>query len=168
MLMLGIVHETFLRWAAPPLRVSAQAQACTPARRDPATGVLRAVGTPDSVQVLARLSDGTQTIYHASGVTRFGPGAQIHLYGSEGTLRIELAPQERIFAARRGDKELREVEVPAGKRGGWRVEADFVASLREGRPVEFTNFASGVQYMEFTEAVARSAASGAAVNLPLE
>src|SRR5438552_3080871 len=52
MLALGIVHETLLRWAPPPVRVLAQAHAFTPTRTDPTSGARRAVGTPDSVQVL--------------------------------------------------------------------------------------------------------------------
>lgn len=165
MLMLGIVHETFTRWLAGPTRVFAQAAAFTPERRDPDTGVTLPVGTPDSVQVLARAACGAQVIYHASGITRFGPGAQIHLYGTEGTLRIELSPQERIFGARHGDKALDELPIPAQERGGWNVEADFVASIREGRPVSFTDFPAGVRYMEFTDAVARSAATNEVVEL---
>lgn len=166
MLTLGIVHETLLRWTAAPLRVMAQVAAFTPHRFDAATGTQLPVGTPDSVQVLATLVDGASALYHVSGVTRFGPGAQIHLYGSEGTLKIELAPRERILGGRIGDGELREIAVPPNEAGGWNVEADFVASIRDGRPIEFTDFASGVRYMAFTEAVARSAASGMAVAVP--
>jgi len=43
-----------------------------------------------------------------------------------------------------------------------------VDAIRGNRVVEFTNFATGVRYMEFTEAVARSAVGGHAVPLPLE
>ena len=167
MLTLGIVHETLLRWIAEPLRLFAQAKAHTPERVDTSTGAMRPVGTPDSVQVLTTLADGASAIYHVSGVTRFGPGAQIHLYGSAGTLKLELAPQERILGAQVGDKELREIAVPDEMRGGWSVEADFVASIRTGRPVEFTNFADGVRYMEFTEAVAHSATTNASITFPL-
>lgn len=167
MLTLGILHETLVRWVDDPIRVMAQAQAFTPERLDPATGALRRVGTPDSVQVLSMLPGGARVIYHVSGVTHFGPGAHIHLYGSEGTLKIELLPRERILGARLGESELSEIAVPNDMLGGWQVEADFVAAIRTGRPVEFTDFASGVRYMEFTEAVARSALSGAAVSLPL-
>ena len=158
MLALGIIHETLLRWTAAPVRVFAQAQAFTPERLDPSANVHRRVGTPDSVHVLATLADGASVVYHASGVTRFGPGMQIHLYGSEGTIRVEFTPTERVLAARRGEAALREVPIPDDKAGGWRVEADFVDSIRSGRPVEFTDFTTGVEYMEFTEAVARSAA----------
>lgn len=166
MLTLGIVHETLIRWVAEPVRVMAQVAAFTSQRFDAATGTQLTVGTPDSVQVLATLADGAAAVFHVSGVTRFGPGAQIHLYGSEGTLKIELAPKERIYGARLGESELKEIAVPPVEAGGWNVEADFIASIRDGRPVEFTNFSDGVRYMAFTEAVARSAASGAAVIVP--
>ena len=49
-----------------------------------------------------------------------------------------------------------------------RVEADFVNAIRGGRSIDRTDFATGVRYMEFTEAVARSATDGQAVHLPLE
>ena len=60
------------------------------------------------------------------------------------------------------------VAVAEGKARSWRVEADFIDSIRGGRRSEFTDFAQGVRYMEFTEAVARSAQAGRAVTLPLE
>ena len=52
-------------------------------------------------------------------------------------------------------------------RGGWRVEADFIAAIRGERPVTHTDFATGVRYMQFTEAVARSSRHQVAVTLPL-
>jgi predicted dehydrogenase len=168
MLTLGIVHETFIRWAPDPVRVMAQVHAFTPERVDPATGMSVRVGTPDSVQVLATLEGGAAAVYHISGVTRFGPGSQIHFYGSEGTLKYELAPQDRLWGARRGEAELHEIPIPPEEQYGWHVEEEFIASIRDQRPVQFTDFATGGRYMEFTEAVARSSASGEAVELPLE
>jgi predicted dehydrogenase len=167
MLMLGIVHETLLRWVPAPVRVLAQAHAFTHQRPDPATGMAVRVGTPDSVQVLTVLESGARGIYHASGVTRFGPGSQIHLYGSEGTLKYEMAPQDRLWGAQRGEDQLKEIPVPPEEEYGWHVEEEFVAAIRGQRSVEFTDFEAGLRYMEFTEAVARSAASGQAVELPL-
>lgn len=167
MLTLGILHETLMRWIPDPVRVLAQVAAFTPERIDAASGLRRRVGTPDSVQVLTQLENGARGVYHFSGVTWFGPGSQIHLYGSEGTLKIELTPTERVLGARRGDGGLTEIAVPLEEQGEWRVEADFVDSIRLGGPVKLTDFATGVRYMEFTEAVARSAASAAAVDLPL-
>jgi predicted dehydrogenase len=168
MLTLGIVHETVMRWVPQPVRVLAQVRAFVGDRLDPATGLRRRVGTPDSVQVLAALEGGAHAVYHVSGVARFGMGTQVHLYGSEGALRYELTPEDRLFGARRGEAGLREIEIPPDKSMGWDVEAEFIGAIRRQRRVEFSDFATGVQYMEFTEAVARSAASGAAVKLPLD
>lgn len=168
MLTLGILHETLIRWVPDPTRVLAQATAFTAERTDAASGMLRAVGTPDSVQVLTEIAGGARGLYHFSGVTRFGPGSQIHLYGSEGTLRYELLPQERLLGARRGDAELREIAVPPEEEMRWRVEEDFIAAIRQEGTIEFTSFEAGVRYMEFTEAAARSATSGQSVSLPLE
>ena len=47
------------------------------------------------------------------------------------------------------------------------MEADFVDAIRLGTPIRFTDFATGVAYMEFTEAVAQSAERGEPVDLPL-
>jgi predicted dehydrogenase len=101
-------------------------------------------------------------------VARYASGTQIQLYGSEGTLRYELAPNDRLLGARRGDSDLREIEIAPDNEMAWDVEAEFIGAIRGQRSVQFSDFATGVQYMEFTEAVARSAASGMAVTLPLE
>jgi len=174
MLTLGILHETLLRWVPPPVRVLAQVHAFIPTRIDPESGVRRAVGTPDSVQVLASLEGGARLLYHCSGVTRFGQQMDIWLYGSDGVLHYDLLHDRLWGTSRRAGKtaaqagELDEVPIPADKARQWTVEADFVESIRSGAPVRLTDFATGVAYMEFTEAVARSAEGGAAVELPLE
>ena len=66
-----------------------------------------------------------------------------------------------------GDKELKDHPIADDKRGKWQVEGDFINSIRGISPVTHTPFDVGVQYMEFTEAVTRSAQSGQAIYLPL-
>ncbi len=204
MVMLGIVHETLLRWAPPPIRVIAQVHAFISSRIDPQSGVRRPVGTPDSVQVLAVLESGARAIYYCSGVVPFGQEMSIRLYGTEGVLEYDLVA-DRIHGASRhaapqqngpspclewrkpararkrtgpqspntlqreaGIDALSEIPITPEKARAWRVEADFIDAIREDKPVEFTDFATGVAYMEFTEAVARSAQQGEAIDLPLE
>jgi predicted dehydrogenase len=171
MLTLGIVHETLLRWTPPPVRVLAQVHAHIPARIDPESGVRRSVGTPDSVQILAVLANGARATYHFSGVASFGQTMSIALYGSEGVLHYDLTTDRiRLASRQRGHKanELEDVPIAKEKEGGWRVEADFIEAIRGGSPIQFTDFATGLAYMEFTEAVALSAERGEAVELPLE
>ena len=168
MLTLGIYHETLLRWLPQPVRVMAQAHAFIAERVDPDSGAKRAVGTPDSVQVLCEWADGARGVYQFSGVTPVGQQGHVLLLGSQGALCYDLV-RDRLTGATGpgGIEELKELPVPAEKRGGWRVEADFIDSIRAGEPVRHTDFATGVAYMELTEAVARSAQLGIAVKLPL-
>jgi predicted dehydrogenase len=178
-LTLGIFHETLLRWLPQPVRVVARAQTFTPTRIDPASGARRAVGTPDSLQVLAELpatehGPGAAVCYQFSGVTPYGQEGRIELRGTGGVLSYDLIADRirgasRVLGTAPGFREeLTEVPIPQEKRGGWRVEADFVDSIRQGSPVRFTSFTTGVDYMEFTEAVARSASAGRPVTLPLD
>jgi predicted dehydrogenase len=148
--------------------------AFVPARTDPESGVSRAVGTPDSVQVLAVLQNGARALYQFSGVMPFNQGSGVRFFGTEGVLHYDFAVERIYGATRRGrarslkPADLEEIPIPSDKAGGWRVEADFVEAIRQGTPIRFTDFARGVDYMEFTEAVARSALQGHAVDLPLQ
>jgi hypothetical protein len=90
----------------------------------------------------------------------------IHLYGSEGMLHYDLAT-DKILGARKGKGEPAEIPIPPEKARSWHVEADFIDAIRAGSKIQFTDFASGVAYMEFTEAVALSAERGEAIDLPL-
>jgi predicted dehydrogenase len=122
---------------------------------------------PDSVQIVTQLAGGARGLYHLSGVALHGPGHQIHLYGSRGTIKLLVAPQETLLIGRAGDATLSEPDIPPDQRGGWRVEAEFIGAIRGEETVKFTDFATGVRYMEFTEAVHRSAAENRPVELPL-
>jgi predicted dehydrogenase len=167
MLTLGILYETVLRWVPEANRVFAYASKVVPVRIDPETNKPARVGTPDSVQILTTQEDGSIGVYRLSGVVHHGPGLGVALYGSEGTLVYDLTRDE-IRGARRGEAALEPLPIPARLRGGWNVEADFVAAIRGERPVSHTTFANGVRYMQFTEAVARSSRHQHPVSLPLK
>jgi predicted dehydrogenase len=167
-LSLGILHETALRWAPPPTQVFAQVQLFEPHRPIPEECRNGLATVPDSVQVVTQLAGGGRGIYHQSGAILFGPGKQIHLYGSRATIKVEFLADgtERVWLGHAGDAELREVSIAEDQRGAWRVEQEFVAAIRGEEEVTLTDFATGLQYMEFTEAVAQSAATNLPVTLP--
>ncbi len=167
-LALGILHETLSRWVPPTTRVFAQTNCFE--RQRPLAGAqgLVDVTVPDSLQIVTLLEGGARGIYHISGITMFGPEKQIHLYGSRGTIKYIISPEEKLYCGRAGDTELMLIDIPAEERGGWRVEAEFIAAVRGQEKIQHTDFAAGVRYMEFTEAVARSAALNLPVDLPLK
>jgi predicted dehydrogenase len=166
-LSMGILHETLSRWVPQPIRVFAQTQTFEPFRPDPNGAGNLKVTVPDSVQVLTQYSNGARGIYQFSGTTLLGPGKQIHLYGSLGTIKILFGEHDRVFVGRKVDPELKEITIPPEKLGGWCVEAEFAGAIRGETQVRRTDFAAGLEYMEFTEAVARSAQSNQPVTLPL-
>jgi predicted dehydrogenase len=167
MLTLGIVYETLLRWVSPASRVLAYASKLVPVRFDPELGKKVRVGNPDCVQVLTTHDDGVRGAIRLSGVIWHDARLEIALYGSDGTLIYDLLNDE-IRGAKRSDRELKKVRIPEALRGGWQVEADFIAAIRRERPVTRTDFATGVRYMQFTEAVARSSRHQMPVALPLK
>ena len=177
MLTLGIVHETLLRWVPPPVRVLAQVHAFIAARIDPQSGVRRPVGTPDSVQVLAVLANGARAIYHFSGVDAVRPEMRAFTCSAAtacctticSTDRIRGASRPRGTSRRHALADLRGDPDSAGE--GPRLAASRPTSSTpsaRARRSSSPTFATGVAYMEFTEAVARSAETGEAIELPLQ
>ena len=76
-------------------------------------------------------------------------------------------PAINYSVASRGIRNCSEITIPPEKAGKWRVEEEFANAIRGLEKITHTNFEDGVKYMEFTEAVHRSAESGRAVSLPL-
>jgi len=162
-MLLGIVYEMILRWAGPATLVTALAKTFVPQRRT-AAGELKPVLIPDHLDVLADLACGAQLRLRQSAIAALDEGLGTWLFGSDGTLRFH---DGKLFGAQRGETALRPLEIPPHERGGWRVEEEFINAIRGLEPVRLTTFADGVQYMEFTEAVARSLAEHRAIALPL-
>lgn len=155
MLALGILHETLTRWIPNPSWVFASAKTASPQAT-----------RPDSVHIMTELAGGARGLYHLSGVVHHGGGFGIELFGASGTIKYDFA-SDRLLVASSDDGTVQEVAVPKDKQGGWRVEADFIEAIRGGDKPTLTNFAGGVRYMEFTEAVERSARASLPVTLPL-
>lgn len=166
-LTLGILHETLCRWTPQPVSVFAQSSTFEPRRPVPALCRQMPVTVPDSVQILTQLPGGVRGIYHLSGAILFGPGKQIYLYGRNGTIKYLISPREELWCGRVGDLELKRIEISPENQGRWRVEEEFIGAIRGQEKVRLTDFTTGVAYMEFTEAVARSAATAQPVRLPL-
>lgn len=151
MLTLGIYHEVIQRWFPDPMNViSAQGMVYMKERLHWETGRPTLVKLPDALHVHGRMGEGAFLNYHFSAIES-GPGRnEIRLVGSNGSLRVAVGDGE-VYRSSGKEEEL--VGIPEKERRGWRVEADFIESIRTGKPVELTSFAEGVRYMEFTDSV---------------
>src|SRR5215467_12152042 len=181
---MGIWYEALMRWLGPARQVTAMTKIAVPRRKD-ASGAWQDVRVPDHVEILATLGRGLATLGRGlatlgrglaplgrdasvhmrfSTVTALAPPSEVWIFGTEGTLRVE-SDARRLSGGRRGDKSLSEIAIPADQRIGWRVEEEFVNAIRGREQVSRTTFEDGVRYMEFTEAVWKSAAAGQAVEV---
>jgi len=162
-LSLGIWYETIVRWIGEAERVTARTKTFVTTRTD-SRDRRHAVRVPDHVDVTADMANGAQAHLQISAVTGLGPTIELTLYGTEGTLRFD---GQDLYGARRGAESLEQIQVTERLEDPWRVERDFVAAIRGEQAAPATTFVDGVRYMEFTEAVARSAADGTTITLPL-
>ena len=164
-LNMGIWYETLMRWVGPATSVQAMTTVNINRRRD-AQGHLAAISIPDHVDALCRMASGAQAHLRFSAVMGHSPASQVWFFGSEGALHLDMG-SGMLRGGRRTDSEMEEIPISPEKEGRWRVEEEFIDAIRGVAPVTHTSFADGVRYMEFTEAVTRSAQTGRAVNLPL-
>ena len=163
---MGIWYEAIMRLVGPATKVMAMTKVFVQQRTDE-NGLLRAVSVPDHANVLGEMACGAQADMSWSTATGLQTGTDLWLFGSNGTLHISGPPFKKIFGGKRGDEDLAELPIDDKKRGKWRVEEQFINAIRGKEKVTHTPFDVGVQYMEFTEAVTRSAQTGQAVSLPL-
>ena len=160
---MGIWYEAVMRWVGEATTVRAMTRVSVKQRKD-SSGLIKAVSVPDHADILAEMACGAQARFQFSAVTGLAPGPEVWLFGSEGTLRYD-ASTEKLSGARRGETALYEIAIPAELAIGWRVEEEFINAIRRVEQVRFTTFEDGLKYMQFTEAVSRSAASGVLVDV---
>jgi predicted dehydrogenase len=162
-MMLGIWYEALARWVGHARSVFACAKQVVKMRTaaDGASAV--GVRVPDHIDIVADMDCGAQARMQFSAVLGLAqPTAEVWIYGSQGTLRLNTV-EKKLYRGARGDHKLIEVEIPDKARGRWRVEEEFINAIRGVETVKLTTLEEGVRYMEFTDAVISSAASGRTV-----
>jgi len=163
-LNIGASYESMMRWLGRGNRVMAMSKVHVPYRTAD-SGETVSVSVPDHVNVLYELANGAQVHMRMSATTGLSTGNQIWIYGTEGTIHID--QKQNVFAGRRGDDQLSEVPNPVEEQAHYRVEEQFTNAIRGTEQVDMVPFETGVHYMEWTEAVVRSAQTGQTVYLPL-
>jgi len=162
-MMMGLYLEAIHRWMGPHKRVMADGGIFVKERIDSETGKPFQIDVPDSLGILGTMENGARISYRFSSVVSQPAGTNgVSLYGSQGTLHWQMGDR-MSFASLGGEPQP--LEPDAGTAGEWRVEQDFIDSIRDGKPVELTNFEDGLEYMRATEAIYRSRTEGRAVDL---
>ena len=163
-LNMGIWYEAMIRWVGRATKVTAMTSINVNSRKEE-NGEVVDVSIPDHVSVIAELANGAMANMQFSAVTGLSSGNGVWIYGSEGTLHVDGA--QNVYGGQRGDDKLQEIDNPEEGRAYWRVEEEFCNAIRGQEKITRTPFEVGLHYMEFTEAVTRSAQTGQTVALPL-
>ncbi len=159
-LTVGIYYEAVQRWIGEePTSLGAVGHIHTLQRRNPTTGEMEPVQIPDAVDLHAQYDSGIILTGRFSGIESGQPRNEYRIHGDRASLRVDVSAG-KLYLASIGALDEEEIAIPPGEAGSWRVEQDFIDSIRQGTPVRLTSFEQGVRYMEFTEAVF-TAATGA-------
>ena len=165
---MGIWYEIIMRWLGPVTSVQALGQTIVKYRKNE-SGQRQACTIPDHVEILGEMAQGGQLRLSVSAVTGHIPMIDVHVCGTHGTLRLTDSGGElELFSGKPGAKKLKLVRVPKNKQNYWRVEEEFINAIRGKEIVTHTDLATGVQYMQWTDAVSTALRTGEKVKLPLD
>jgi predicted dehydrogenase len=158
---LGILYESVARWLGHATEVSAVLRNFAPSQAGPDGSSIPA-DVPDVAVVVAAFPGGVPVTLEIAAYGRPDPVNGATLVGTGGVLRVDFAGS-RLELAEAGAAGFDELAIPDDERWAWRVEADFVGAIRDGDPVRLTDFATGVRYMAFTDAVHEADRTGCRV-----
>ena len=161
-MMLGILAEVLYRWIDPVTAVTAITS------DDPQS-------VPQTLGVVAELHGGGTASFHLTYRVGHGPGNKIEICGTRGALEYRLlsekpggvVTEEEIFGLTEGETEMHPIEIPVAEMRDRTMDVEFIEAIRKGTPVA-PDFAEGVRYMEFSEAVAQSLYEGRKISMPPE
>ncbi|MBI2857120.1 MAG: Gfo/Idh/MocA family oxidoreductase, partial [Chloroflexi bacterium] len=177
--------DAFRHWFGDVASVQARMGAHNPERTDPQTGAPRLTETDDTFTLILEFAKGGWGTLTASSAAPFGQGASIELFGSQGSLStpqplpgFNPPPDGRVYGARLGDDERREMPIPARLRPfdddrdhrlmAFRLMVrEFLRGVREGASPA-PNFDDGYRVQQVLDAAVESATTGRRVRIPLD
>jgi predicted dehydrogenase len=149
------LYEVLLRWLGPAVGVTARSDLYEPHKPGP-DGQPIVADLPDHVSFLADFPAGVAAaIDVASHSGARGPSV-LTFTGSSGVLRLDMRGNTLELADGQGAWRA----VDAGPGRDWDVEGEFVRGIRGGPAPTTNDFAIGVEYMTFMDAVMESAETG--------
>ncbi len=165
-MQVGIYAETLNAWVGDYAHLAAVTS--TPiASKKGDDGKPYAIGIPQIVTVQGVLQNGATVTEHHSGVAVGFSRAEVTLFGSKGTLHLDVDTGALSLAT--SGKELKPFQPAADQLDGWRVEEDFIAAVRAARQGSSwqvsPDYFEGARYMRKMQAIHDSATSGQTIDL---
>lgn len=124
-------------------------------RFDPEEKFNVTVNIPDHLEVLSNFKDNIQLRIQCSSIKGMCESSSVKFYGDEATLHVDLL-QQKMWLGKRFETKLSEYPINSEDITNREVEKSFIDSILIKKPVTLTNFADGVKYMTFIDAVTAS------------
>jgi predicted dehydrogenase len=160
---LGILYESIARWLGHATEVAATLRNFAPVQAGP-DGAPIPADVPDVAIAVAAFPGGVPVTFELAGYGRPDPVNGATLVGTGGVLQVDFVAS-RLALAPAGGTGFEEIPVPDAERWTWRVEAEFIGAVRGTEEMHLTDFATGVRYMAFTDAVHEADRTGCRVRL---
>ena len=176
--------DAFRHWFGEITAVQAMMRAEMPERADP-SGATKTTDTDDTFAVLIEFENGGWGSFSGTSAAPFGQGAQIEVFGSEGSLStpqplpgFNPLPDGRVYGAKFGDGGRAELPMPPGlvpfederdqRLLSFRLMVrDFVGGVREGTSPA-PNFEDGYRIQQVLDAVVESSETGRRTTVDLD
>ena len=152
-MVLGIIYESLLRWFGSAEWVNAHAEVINNRAVDPETGQEVEVGVPDYLSVQMKMTHGIMGSLLLNELGTQPSSSSIQIFGDRGMMHLDFEMEGKLSIAKNPGEALQEVSIPAGQAGQWRVEEEFINTIRGLEKIEYTTFTTGVEYMKFIQAV---------------
>jgi len=153
---LGIVYESLLRWFGSAEWVDAHAEVINNRAVDPETNQEVEVEIPDYLSVQMKMTNGIVGSLFLHELSTRPASSSIKIYGDKGLLHLDFESDGKLYHSTSPSHELNEVQIPPELAGKWRVEEEFINTIRGFEDIEYTTFTTGVEYMKFIQAVNES------------
>src|SRR5206468_1940996 len=123
---LGMFLEVIHRWLGFHRRVQAITKVHYPKRPRPDTNETAEVKIADSLAFVTEMENGALSSWHFSGVVQHPLPNRFEIFGSDGTLIVEMGAGEAatVRGAEKGE-ELKEIPIRDEERRRWAAEEDF-------------------------------------------
>ena len=152
-MVLGIIYESIQRWIPPAIKLSATGNIFNDKSIDPETGNIISIEIPDYLLIQMEMENNIRGSFLISEVGLHSPTPTITIHGTKGSLKVEFIQNGKLWYGTRMNESVNEVPIKFKDRGFWRVEEEFINTIKGFEKTKLTTFKDGVNYMRFTQAV---------------
>ncbi len=157
-MQLGLTYDVIRPLAGSATRVLSQRMNFVQDRPLTPEGPIVRNPFPDEISVVSETESGALVHVIVNYSVHFAE-SRIEVYGDAGTL-VQKQRGDVVLGARVGDKELKEMPIPAEHAQPWLVEDEFIRLVRGEIAEPSFSFLDGVRNMEFLEAAYVSSLEG--------